>query len=115
MPYTASLSLRYSDKCPERMVKLIVEKESLDGIARPDTILVTLFNEDGTPANDRMENTGINSVYRGKGLNLGIYEKSVILGRDTPIPPMMRIAITPASSVPIRGISHLTLLLSKQP
>lgn len=113
-PYTVSLSLRYSDKCPERRVKLITERESLEGIARPDTLLVTLFNDEGSPANDRKETTVIDSIFGGKGLNLGIYEKSVIICRDTPIPPMMRIAVTPATGVPVMGITHLTLMISRQ-
>ncbi|MDE5774221.1 MAG: hypothetical protein K2H86_07175 [Muribaculaceae bacterium] len=112
-PVTTTLSLRYTEECPERIVRLRIERESLDSICPPDTITLELFNEDGSPNNDRNDNHLRGSIYHGHGLSLGVYEKRVILSRSERVAPLMRIAVTPISAEPIRGVSHLTLLMQQ--
>lgn len=112
-PVTTTLCFRYSEKCPKRILRLQIERESLDSICRPDTITVELFNEDGTPNNDRNDNNLRGSIYRGRGLSLGVYEKRVILSQREIVAPMMRIAVTPLSTAPILGVSHVTVLMQE--
>lgn len=48
--FKASLSLRYTDKCTTSDLRLVIEHASLDNPVSTDTITLTLFNPDGTPA-----------------------------------------------------------------
>ncbi|MDE6294565.1 MAG: hypothetical protein K2M03_00710 [Muribaculaceae bacterium] len=111
--YDATLSLRYTDRCRENEVRLLLERESLDSICRPDTILVTLFNKDGTPAQDRQPNELKERFYQGEGLSLGIYEKQIELLHHSRIEPMYRVALTPLGTTPLTGISNVTMIISR--
>lgn len=111
--YNAILSLRYTDKCRNNVVRLRLERESLDSICLPDTVTVTLFNPDGTPAPDRRPNELKERFYQGKGLSLGIYEKNINILSGSRIEPMYRVAVTPVSTTPLTGITGVTMIISR--
>ena len=95
--FDATLSLRYADDCNTSEISLIIEQASLDTEISADTISVTLFSRDGTPA------------HRGR---FGINETSVTLPRPITVSQGTQLNVSPLpyDTLP-SGILSATLIL----
>lgn len=91
------LYIRYNRDCRDRVIQLLLEQESLSSALQSDTLTVQLFDENGEPY--------------GEGL-IGVYEKNINLGR-LPLREGMRIAVTPISSKPLKGLTSATLIIHR--
>lgn len=97
--FIALLALRYSEICNAAELDVSVERSSLHGPIRLDTLSFKLFSNDGVPA--------------GKG-KFGIYEASVPLSDNLKVEEGSTIAISPLEyDTPVRGISAATLILKR--
>lgn len=87
-PFDLLLSVRYTRNCQANEIVMVIEEMSLDnGVSEPDTVVVPLFSPSGTPL--------------GKGA-YNVFEQSVALHDDYPLPDGYTFSVTPA--MPVRGV-----------
>jgi hypothetical protein len=97
--FTATLSLRYTDECPLREVRLQIERASLRDEIHTDTIAMPLYD-------DRGHNLG-----RGR---FGIYETSARLPRPLRVNEGTILSVTPIGiPSPTPGLASITLTLNR--
>lgn len=95
--YRAHLSLRYLDDCNASSLRLLAESASLEREVRTDTIIIPLFDADGTP--------------HGSG-RFGLNEVSVVLPSPYEVNAGATLTITPADyTTPVSGVQSVTFIL----
>ncbi len=97
--FAGLMTLRYSDECNASDLKLVMEKTSLINDISCDTLKLQLFSDEGLPL--------------GKG-QYGLYELSYELPGELKVEEGSSIAFFPIKySVPIKGISEISLILKQ--
>lgn len=114
-PVTATLYIRYTDRCDIARLPILIQSESLDSEARCDTVLITLFNPDGSPAIAPEASNRLARKYNLKShpLQLGVYDRGYIISSGQPLEPMARYTLMSLADSTIEGITHLTLSISR--
>lgn len=114
-PVTATLNIRYTDRCDVALLPILIQSESLDSEAQCDTVTVTLFNPDGSPAIAPASSNTLAHKYNLKShpLQLGVYDRDYIITTGHPLKPMARYTVMSLADSTIQGITHLTLSISR--
>lgn len=112
LTHTATLSFRYTRDCEVHKMKFLIEKESLEAVEKPDTIEVEFFTSEGSPIGQR-RGTGIAGIdtLSVPNMSLGVYERDITLFSDRKLQPMTGVSVTPLTSLPVKGITGVTLTL----